>query len=100
MESFYTTGTQIKIDCFKADGFCAHCKTVFEAMGCFYHYCTCQEARSSLTEEDIERGKKKRQIDRMRKQYIKEKGYNDGEMWECELRNLYETTTYVKEHLR
>ena len=32
-ESFYTTGTQKKIDCFKVDGFCAHCKTVFEAMG-------------------------------------------------------------------
>ena len=37
IESVYTTGTQKKIDCFKVDGFCAHCKTVFEAMGCFYH---------------------------------------------------------------
>ena len=34
IESFYTTGTQKKIDCFMADGFCAHCNTVFEAMGC------------------------------------------------------------------
>ena len=59
IESFYTTGTQKKIDCFKVDGFCAHCKTVFEAMGCFYHYCPCQEARLSLTEENIERGNKK-----------------------------------------
>ena len=63
-----------KRDCFKADGFCAHCNTVFEAMGCFYHYCPCQEARPSLTEEDIERGNKKREMDQMRKQYIKEKG--------------------------
>ena len=55
------------------DGFCAHCKIVFEAMGGFYHYCPCQEARPSLTEEDIERGNKKREIDQMRKQYIKEK---------------------------
>ena len=55
-ESFYTTGTQKKIDCFKVDGFCAHFKTVFEAMGCFYLYFPCQEARPSLTEEDIERG--------------------------------------------
>ena len=51
IESFYTTGTQKKIDCFKVDGFCAHCKTVFEAMSCFYHYCPCQEARPSLIEE-------------------------------------------------
>ena len=71
IESFYTTGTQKKIDFFKVDGFCAHCKTVFEAMGCFYHYCPCQEARPSLTEEDIERGNKKRELDQMRKQYIK-----------------------------
>ena len=34
IESFYTTGTQKKIDCFKVDGFCAHCNTVFEALGC------------------------------------------------------------------
>ena len=75
IESFYTTGAQKKIDCFKVDCFCAHCKTVFEAMGCFYHYCPCQETRPSLTEEDIERGLKKREMDQMRKQYIKEKGY-------------------------
>ena len=50
IENFYTTGTQKKINCFKADGFCAHCNTVFEAMGCFYLYCPCQKALSSLTE--------------------------------------------------
>ena len=42
IERSYTTGTQKKNDCFKVDGFCAPCKTVFEAMGCFYHYCPCQ----------------------------------------------------------
>ena len=98
-ESFYTTGTQKKIACFKVNGFCAHCKTLFEAMGCIYHYCPCQEAQPSLTEEDIERGNKKREMDQMRKQYIKEKGYNVVEMWECEWWNLYKTTTCVKEHL-
>ena len=86
-------GTQRKIDCFKVDGFCAHCNTVFEAMGCFHHYCSCQEARPSLFEKDIERGNKKREMNQMRKQYIKEKGYNVVEMWECEWWNLYKTTT-------
>ena len=33
IESFYTTGTRKKIDCFNADGFCGHCNTAFEAMG-------------------------------------------------------------------
>ena len=75
---------------------------MFEAMGCFYHYCPCQEARSFLTEEDIQRVNKKREIDLMRKQYIKEKGYNVVEMWECECEwwNLHKATTCVKEHLR
>ena len=72
---------------------------VFEAMGCFFHYCSCQEAQPSLT-EDIERGNKKREMDQMRKQYIKEKGYNVVQMWECEWWNLYKPTTCVKEHLR
>ena len=84
IESFYTTGTQKKIHCFKVDGFCAHCKTVFKAMGCFHRYCPCQEARLSLTDEDIERGNRKGKMDQMRKRYIKEKGYNVVEMWECE----------------
>ena len=35
----------------------------------------------------------------MRKQYIKEKGYNVVEMWECEWWSLFKTTTCVKEHL-
>ena len=69
-------------------------------MGCFYHYCPCQEARPSLTEEDIERGNKKREMDQMRKQYIKEKGYNVVEMWECEWWNPYKTTTCDKQRLR
>ena len=100
IESFYTTATQKEIDCFKAVGFCAHCNTVFEAMGCFYHYCPCQEARPSLTEEDIERGNKKWEMDQMWKQDIKGKGYDVVEMWEMWRGNFYKTTTCVKEHLR
>ena len=71
--SFYTTGTQKKIDCFKGGGFCAHFNTVFEAIGCFYDYCPCREARPSLTEEDFEHGNKKREMDQMRNQYVKKR---------------------------
>ena len=39
IETFFTTGRQKKIDCFSVDGFCSHCNTVFEPMGCFYHFC-------------------------------------------------------------
>ena len=73
IESFYSTGTHKKIDCFKAEGLSAHCKTVFEALGCFCHYCPCQEARPPLTEEDIESCNKKREMDHMRIQNVKKK---------------------------
>ena len=36
IESFYTTSREKKIDRFSVDGFCSHCNTLFEAMGCFY----------------------------------------------------------------
>ena len=59
IESNITTGRQNKIVCFSVDGLCYHCNTVFEAMGCYYHYCTCQETRPSLKDTDIERAVKK-----------------------------------------
>ena len=50
VETFYTMGAQKKIDAYNVDGFRWHCNNVFEAMGCYYHNCPCQEARPSLTE--------------------------------------------------
>ena len=73
IESFFPTGRQEKIDCFSVDGFCSRCNTVFEAMGCFHHFCPCQELRPSLTEEDIQRGSKKREFDALRRHYIEKK---------------------------
>ena len=84
IESFYTTGIQEKIDRFSVDGFCSHCNTVFEAMGCFYHCCPCQELRSTLTEEDIKRGSRRRELDQLRRSYKQQKGLNVIEMWACE----------------
>ena len=70
IESFFTTGRPKKNDCFSIDGFCSHCNTVFEAMGCLYHFCPCQELCPSLTEEDIQRVSKTRELDALRRHYI------------------------------
>ena len=99
IESFFTTGRQKKFDCFSVYGFCSHCNTVFEAMGRFYHFCPCQELRPSLTEEDIQRGSKKRELDELIRHYIQEKGFEVIEMWECEWWKLYKTTNNVKQHI-
>ena len=100
IESFFTTGRQRKIDCFSVDGFCSHCNTVFEAMGCFCHFCPCQELRPSLTEEEIQLGSKKRELGALKRHYIQEKGFKVIEMWECEWWRLYKATNMVKQHIR
>ena len=58
IESYYTTGNQKKIECFSVDRYCAHCNTVFEAMGCYFRFCSGQEARASPPEEEMQRGKR------------------------------------------
>ena len=83
IEGFFTTGKQKKIDCFSVDGFRSYCNTVIEAMGCFYHFCPCQELRPSLKKQDIQRGSKKRELNALRRYYIQEKGFKGIEMWEC-----------------
>ena len=100
IESFYTTGRRKKIDRFSDDGFSSHCNTVLEAMGCFYHFCPCQELRPSLTEEDVKRGKRRRELDELRRSYIQEKGFTVIEMRESEWWRLYKTTINVKLHIR
>ena len=47
VENFYTTGAQKKIDAYSVDGFCGHCNTEFERIGCYYQNCPNQEARRS-----------------------------------------------------
>ena len=95
-----TIGRQKTIDCFSVDGICNHCNTVFEAIGCYFHYCPCQEARPSLTDNKIMKGIKKRKQDQMRKEYIQQKGYKIIEMWEWNWWDLYRTDATVKNHLR
>ena len=100
IESFYTTSRRRKIGRSSVDGFCSHCNTVFEAMGCFYQFCPCQQIRPSLAEEDIERGSWKKELDELRRGYIRKKGFIVIEMWECEWWRLYKTTTNVTLHIR
>ena len=73
---------------------------MFEATGCVYHFCPCQELRPSLTEEDIKRGSRRTGLDELKRGYIQEKGFTVIEMWECEWWRLYKTTTNVKLQIR
>ena len=70
-----------KNDCFSVDGYCNHCKTVFEAMGCYFLFCPCQGARPSLSDDELKRGAKKRKMNELQKNYIRVKGYSIEEMF-------------------
>ena len=93
IESFYTTGTQRKIDSFSVDGFCSHCNTISEALGCFYHFWECPD-------EDIVKGQRKREMDALRRSYLREKNYSIIEMWESQwklqMRENHEIKTFVR----
>ena len=100
IENFYTAGTHRKIDCFSVDGFCSHCNTIFEALGCFYYFCECQEGQLCLTDEDIVKGQRKREMDELRRFYLREKNYPIIEMWECQwklhMRENHEIMSFVR----
>ena len=73
IQNFYAIGTQQKIDSFSVDMFCSHCNTIFEALRCFYHFCECQEGKPCLKDEDILKGKSKRETGELRRSYLREK---------------------------
>ena len=83
IESFHTTGTQRKNYCFSADGICGRCSTVFEALGCFYHFCDSQEIQPGLKEEDVVKGHRNKERHELRWCYLREK-LSIIEMWECQ----------------
>ena len=103
IESYYTTGKQKKIDCFSVDGFCgggAHCDTVFEAMGCYFHFCPCQESRAILSEEEMQKGNRKREHDELRTDFLRNKGYNIVEVRECKWWERVTEEENVRNHVR
>ena len=57
--------------------------TVFEAMGCYFHFCPCQEEKRLLF-EDIENGLKTRERDSGAREYLQGLGYTVVEIWECQ----------------
>ena len=93
IESFYTTCRQKKTDCFSVDGFCSHCNTVFETMGCFHHFCPCRALFNLVI-------KTKRELDGLRRNYLEQKSFIVSEMWKCQWWRPFKTGTGVKEHKR
>ena len=73
---------------------------VYVALGCYFHFCPCQEATPSLTDDDIKRRAMKREMNELRKDYIREKGYSFEEMGECSCWDQFKNNLNVKNHVR
>ena len=82
------------------DGFCGHCQTIFEALGCYYHFCPCRETQPNLNEDEFEFGIRKRESDKLRKLYLEKKGYKVIEMRECEWWENSMENSMLKNHIR
>ena len=100
IQTQFTHKKQKKLGPYLFDGFCNHCNTVFEAMGCFFHFCPCQEEKPLLF-EDIESGLKRRERDNDRREYLKGLGLNVEEIWECQWKKCRtDNTNGVKDFLK
>ena len=73
---------------------------MFDAVGCFYHICTYHEVLPSLSDEGIERGGKKRELDISIRDYVQKKSFTVLEIWACEWWGTYKTTNDVRNHFR
>ena len=100
IESIYTTGKQKKIDSFSVDGFCGHCQTIFEALGCHYHFCPCRETQPFLDKDEFKNGIRKRESDILRRLHLEKKGNKIVEMRECEWWDQVQKSSILKDHVR
>ena len=73
---------------------------MFEAIGCYFEFCPCQEAKASLSEEETQRGIRKREHDELRRDYLKSKGYKIVEVWECKWWESFKEEKNVRNHVR
>ena len=69
-------------------------------MGCYFHFCACQEARASMSEEETQKGLKKREYDELRRDYLRNNGYKVVEIWKCNWWETVKGDESVKIHVR
>ena len=82
------------------DGFCGLCQTIFEALGCYYHFCACRETQAYFREDEFDFGIRKRESDKLRKFYLEKKGNKFIEMRECEWWDNVQENAILKNNVR
>ena len=82
--------TQLKHGC------CGHCKTIFEALDHYFHFCSCQEARAIMSETETQRWLNEGEPDELRQDDLRNKKYNTIEIWEFNWRENLKFDESVK----
>ena len=70
-------GPAKQIAMFLVDGYCAETKTAYEFNGCYWHFCKCQQKKTTEAE-------KRRQQTAEKKMTLEKLGYKVITMWECD----------------
>ena len=98
IQTQFTHGKQKQFGPFFVDGFCAHCSTVFEAMGCYYHFHSCQE--ESLLQHERQDAIKRGERAEHRRQYLEKLNLKVVEVWECQWKEWTKTNKYGVKNFR
>ena len=102
IKSQFTARRQKRFGPFSVDGYCQHCETAFEADGCFFHFCACQDHKHH-SEEELKRGLVRRERTVKRKQYLQSLGLQvvtirECQWWEWARNNQYGVGVFLKTH--
>ena len=71
---------------------------LFEAMGCYYHFHSCQE--ESLLQHEREYAIKRRERAEHRRQYLEKLNLKVVEKWECQWKEWTKTNKYGVKNFR
>ena len=75
--------SQKRIGVCLVDGFCSQCNTVFEVLGCYWHFRPFQEKKGPPIDE-VEKGVKIREYNECRRKFLLETGFKVCEILECD----------------
>lgn len=103
IQCLFRNGKQKRIGPYLVDGYCAHCQTVYEVMGCYYHACDCQMDRivSSGDEEKMEWAAYRRQFDEEKRHFIETVlGLEYKVIWECDWKKEIQINNHLKQFIK
>jgi G:T-mismatch repair DNA endonuclease (very short patch repair protein) len=96
IECLFNVGRQARLGPYQVDGYCRHCKTAVEVMGCFYHYCEFLRNKGKFSNIDQDKIEKKRAFDAEKKQFLEISGHTVIQIWECQWKELLKTSEPIK----